>query len=87
MSVTNAISGITAAGGLILMGGGLFPHSIAQLLASVSVLVSCVNIGGGFRVTKRMLDLFKRKEDIEEYNYLYGLTGTMFMGSFFVGHM
>lgn len=27
MSVTNAISGITAAGGLLLMGGGYFPHS------------------------------------------------------------
>jgi len=29
MSITNAISGITAAGGLLLMGGGLLPHSSA----------------------------------------------------------
>lgn len=28
MSVTNAISGLTAAGGLFVIGGGLFPHSI-----------------------------------------------------------
>ena len=29
MSITNAISGITAVGGLLLLGGGVFPHSIA----------------------------------------------------------
>jgi NAD(P) transhydrogenase len=29
MSITNAISGITAVGGLLLLGGGIFPHSIA----------------------------------------------------------
>ena len=51
MSVTNAISGITAAGGLLLMGGGYMPHTGAQLLASASVLVSAINIGGGFTVT------------------------------------
>ena len=28
MSVTNAISGITAAGGLLVMGGGYFPHTL-----------------------------------------------------------
>ncbi len=50
------------------------------------MLVSCVNIGGGFTVTKRMLDLFKRKEDIEEYNYLYGVPSVMFMGSFLAAH-
>jgi NAD(P) transhydrogenase len=29
MSITNAISGITAVGGLLLLGGGYFPHSFA----------------------------------------------------------
>jgi len=28
MSVTNAISGITAAGGLLVLGGGYFPHTL-----------------------------------------------------------
>mmetsp|Transcript_41999 Transcript_41999/g.100996 ORF Transcript_41999/g.100996 Transcript_41999/m.100996 type:complete len:1025 (-) Transcript_41999:61-3135(-) len=58
MSVTNAISGLTAVGGLLLLGqgGGAF----AQLLAMLSVGVSSVNIVGGFLVSKRMLDLFRK---------------------------
>ena len=51
------------------------------------MLVSCVNIGGGFTVTKRMLDLFKRKEDVKEYNYLYSIPSVMFMGSLLGGHV
>ena len=57
------ISGITAVGGLLILGGGYFPGSFPQALASLSVLISSVNIAGGFVVTKRMLDMFKRKTD------------------------
>lgn len=60
MSVTNAVSGITAAGGLLLMGGGMMPGNTAQSLAAVAALVSSINISGGFIITKRMLDMFKR---------------------------
>lgn len=60
MSVTNAISGLTAAGGLLCLGGGLFPHNFAQFLAAVAVFVSSINISGGFLVTKRMLDMFRK---------------------------
>lgn len=77
MSITNAISGITAVGGLLILGGGYFPHSFAQTLASLSVLISSVNIAGGFVVTKRMLDMFKRPTDPEEHNYLYGIPGAL----------
>jgi NAD(P) transhydrogenase len=63
MSITNAISGITAVGGLLILGGGYFPQSIPQVLASSAVLLSSINIAGGFIVTKRMLDMFKRKTD------------------------
>ena len=73
MSITNAISGITAVGGLLIMGGGYFPSTFPQALASLAVLISSVNIAGGFVVTKRMLDMFKRKTDPEEHNYLYGI--------------
>lgn len=77
MSITNAISGITAVGGLLIMGGGYFPGSFPQALASMAVLISSVNIAGGFVVTKRMLDMFKRKTDPEEHNYLYGIPAAL----------
>ena len=60
MSVTNAISGITAAGGLCLMGGGAFPHDKVQALGAAAAFISSINIGGGFLITQRMLDMFKR---------------------------
>lgn len=63
MSITNAISGITAVGGLLILGGGYLPQTFAQVLASIAVLISSVNIAGGFVVTKRMLNMFKRKND------------------------
>jgi H+-translocating NAD(P) transhydrogenase len=46
MSVTNAISGLTAVGGLICMGGGFLPNSTSTWLAASAVLASAVNIGG-----------------------------------------
>ena len=60
MSVTNAISGITAAGGLVMMGGGLMPDGTATSLAAAATLISSINITGGFIITKRMLDMFRR---------------------------
>ena len=53
MSVTNAISGLTAVGGMLLLGGGVLPTSVAQSLATAAVLTSAVNIGGGFTITQR----------------------------------
>ncbi len=52
MSVTNAISGIVAAGGLALMGGGYLPSTTAQVLAASAVFISTINIFGGFLVTQ-----------------------------------
>lgn len=48
MAVTNAISGLTALGGMYLMGPGLVPHTKAELLGAAAVLISTVNISGGF---------------------------------------
>ena len=47
-------------GGFFIMGGGLLPHTFPQLLGSLSVLLAFVNVSGGFVITKRMLDMFKR---------------------------
>lgn len=87
MSVTNAISGLTAAGGLLCLGGGYLPGSFSQFLAASAVLVSSVNIAGGFVISKRMLDMFKRKTDAPEHNYLYGMAGATLLGSIFYTHM
>nr|XP_048707008.1 NAD(P) transhydrogenase, mitochondrial isoform X1 [Caretta caretta] len=82
MSVTNAISGLTAVGGLALMGGNYFPESTPQGLAVLAAFVSSVNIAGGFLVTQRMLDMFKRPTDPPEYNYLYLLPAGVFVGGY-----
>lgn len=47
-------------GGLFVMGGGYFPGTIPQALGALSVLLAGVNVAGGFVITKRMLDMFKR---------------------------
>lgn len=82
MSVTNAISGITAVGGLLLMGGGYFPSNVTETLAASAALISFINIFGGFQVTQRMLDMFKRTTDPPEYNYLYGIPAIAFLGGY-----
>ncbi|KAM8792972.1 NAD(P) transhydrogenase, mitochondrial-like [Eudromia elegans] len=82
MSVTNAISGLTAVGGLVLMGGHYMPENTPQTLAVLSAFISSVNIAGGFLVTQRMLDMFKRPTDPPEYNYLYLLPGGVFVGGY-----
>ncbi|KAF2880616.1 hypothetical protein ILUMI_25556 [Ignelater luminosus] len=82
MSVTNAISGITAVGGLLLMGGGYYPTNDVQALAAAAAFISFINVFGGFVVTKRMLDMFKRPEDPPEYNSLYAIPAAVFLGSY-----
>uniref|UniRef100_A0A8C4F168 proton-translocating NAD(P)(+) transhydrogenase n=1 Tax=Dicentrarchus labrax TaxID=13489 RepID=A0A8C4F168_DICLA len=82
MSVTNAISGLTAVGGLVLMGGGLTPSTLPESLALAAAFVSSINIAGGFLITQRMLDMFKRPTDPPEYNYLYAIPATGFVGGY-----
>ena len=47
-------------GGFFIMGGGYLPSTIPEFLGAISVLLAFVNVSGGFVVTKRMLDMFKR---------------------------
>ena len=56
ISVTNALSGIIVVGGMLEMGPNMSPQSVCALSA---VLVSLVNVSGGFAVTDRMLNMFK----------------------------
>merc|ERR1712070_1157219 len=71
MSVTNAISGATAFGGLMCLPGAT---GAPLALAALATTASAVNIAGGFVVTQRMLDLFKRPGD-EDHSYLYAIPG------------
>lgn len=82
MSVTNAISGIVGVGGFFIMGGGLVPQTFPQMLGAASVLLAFVNISGGFVITKRMLDMFRRPMDPSEYPWLYAIPGVLFGGGF-----
>jgi len=82
MSVTNAVSGTTAVGGLMLMGGGMVPHTTAQTLGALALGLSCVNIGGGFLVTNRMLNMFKRPDDEKDHAYLYGIPAAAFLSGY-----
>ncbi len=59
MSVTNAISSVIIVGALIAAGpDGMNLSKIAGLAA---VVLASVNIFGGFTVTQRMLDMYKKK--------------------------
>ncbi|KAJ5177199.1 NADP transhydrogenase beta subunit [Penicillium canariense] len=82
MSVTNAISGMVGIGGLFIMGGGYTPTTLPEYLGAASVLLAFVNVSGGFVVTKRMLDMFKRPTDPAEYPWLYAIPGVLFGGGF-----
>merc|ERR1712079_146584 len=82
MSVTNAISGITAVGGLLLMGGGYVPTNTIEGLAASAALISFINIFGGFIVTKRMLDMFKRPTDPPEYPLMMGIPLAAFLSAY-----
>lgn len=82
MSVTNAISGMVGIGGFFIMGGGYLPQTIPQALGALSVLLAFVNVSGGFVITKRMLDMFKRPTDPPEYPWLYAIPGVLFGGGF-----
>jgi len=57
MSVTNAISGIIVVGALLQIGQD---NLLVQVLAAIAVLIATINIVGGFKVTSRMLKMFRR---------------------------
>jgi NAD(P) transhydrogenase subunit alpha len=59
MSGSNAISGITIVGALILAGST--DSHLAAILAGVAVAFATINVVGGFLVTHRMLGMFKKK--------------------------
>jgi len=59
MSVTNAISSVIIVGALIATGPAGF--SFSKVMGFVAITLASVNIFGGFIVTQRMLQMFKKK--------------------------
>lgn len=60
MSGANAISGITLVGALIIAGAG--DSSTITILGFFAIVFATINVVGGFLVTDRMLEMFKKKE-------------------------
>lgn len=63
MSGSNAISGITIVGALIVAGRVDSP--LTTVLGVVAVAFAMINVVGGFLVTDRMLQMFRRKPGAE----------------------
>jgi H+-translocating NAD(P) transhydrogenase subunit alpha len=60
MSGSNAISGITIIGALLL-AGAIGNPTLSKVMATVAVVFATVNVVGGFLVTHRMLKMFSKK--------------------------
>ena len=60
MAVTNAISAIIIVGAML--AAGLTEGLTGQVAGTVAVALAAVNVFGGFMVTRRMLEMFKKKE-------------------------
>lgn len=61
MSGSNAISGISIIGALLI--AGRLDSPLAAVLGTVALVLATVNVVGGFLVTDRMLQMFRRKTD------------------------
>ena len=60
MSVTNAISSVIIVGAILAAGAQ--GSSTAAILGAIAVVLAATNTFGGFLVTERMLEMFKKKE-------------------------
>jgi NAD(P) transhydrogenase subunit alpha len=61
MSGTNAISGIVLVGALLVAGTA--ETTLEEAIAFLAIVFATVNVVGGFLVTDRMLEMFKRKPE------------------------
>jgi H+-translocating NAD(P) transhydrogenase subunit alpha len=65
MSATNAIHGIVLAGAMVIVAElfGVRHGPWLMGLAAAAVTLGAINVFGGFAVTERMLQMFRRKDD------------------------
>src|SRR3954465_9144750 len=62
MSGANAIHGVVIIGAIIVMGGVDPSNTGALILGFLAVVLGTLNVVGGFVVTDRMLEMFKKKK-------------------------
>jgi H+-translocating NAD(P) transhydrogenase subunit alpha len=62
MSGANAIHGVVIIGAIIVMGKAESDNYLALILGFLAVVVGTLNVVGGFVVTDRMLEMFKKKK-------------------------
>src|SRR5213076_178846 len=61
MSGANAIHGVVVIGAIIIMGKAESDNYLALILGFLAVILGTLNVVGGFVVTDRMLEMFKKK--------------------------
>jgi hypothetical protein len=74
----------TAIGGMLLLASGeqsgsLIPDSASHWMGAFATLLSFINISGGFLVSGKMLDLFRRPEDPQEFFGFYGIPAVIIL--------
>ncbi len=64
MSVTNAISSVIIVGAIVASFGSVSVNeiSLSNILGFIAIALAAINIFGGFLVTQRMLQMYKKKE-------------------------
>lgn len=62
MSGANAIHGVVVIGAIIVMGKAESDNYLALVLGFLAVILGTLNVVGGFVVTDRMLEMFKKKK-------------------------
>ena len=60
MSVTNAISSVIIVGAILAAGRGIF--DVGTSMGVLAVVLASINVAGGFLVTQRMLEMFRKKQ-------------------------
>jgi proton-translocating NAD(P)+ transhydrogenase subunit alpha len=66
MSATNAISGISLIGSLVIAGSKYEHHQmLASILGCAAVTSAMINVTGGFLITDRMLKMFRKKDTVK----------------------
>ncbi|RYG34200.1 MAG: NAD(P) transhydrogenase subunit alpha [Chitinophagaceae bacterium] len=63
MSGANAIHGVVIIGAIIVMGKAESDNYLALILGFLAVVLGTLNVVGGFVVTDRMLEMFKKKKN------------------------